>query len=121
MSRVTLINPFEVEASRELEFLGYWQQAMNFLKRRPGFLESELVRARDPHARFRFTSLQTWNSADDFHRAIQHPDFVTILDRMPFPHYATLYEPFLKAHPDPGPLRPPVSDQAASASAHPPA
>lgn len=106
MSTVTLINPFEVPAEREAEFLELWKHATEFLRGQPGFITSELHRSRDPGARFRFTNVTRWQSAEDFSAAIQQPEFVTIMQRMRFPHYAALYDLFLHWGQDQRPWRP---------------
>lgn len=105
MANVTLINPFEVPPERETEFLECWKHVTEFLRTQPGFLSSELHRSRDPHARFRFTNVTTWESPEHFHNALQKPELVELMDRMSFPHYPALYDLFLHWRRDDSPWR----------------
>ncbi len=117
MNPVTLINPFEVPPEREAEFLARWQQATDLLRAQPGFIGSELHRSREHDARFRFTNITTWESAEHFAAAIQQPEFVRIMGQMSFPHYAALYDLFLRSKPSARPWRPGLASAAAPAIA----
>jgi len=92
MATVVLINPFEVPAGKEEEFLKGWEAARNFMQRQKGYVATRLHQSLDPAARFRFINVAEWETAADFQAALHHPDFVTLRDSVPFPHYPSLYE-----------------------------
>lgn len=97
MANVTLINPFEIDAEQEQEFLEKWTRATEFLRTQPGFVSSELHRSVEADAHFRFTNVAVWESAEHFRAAINSREFAELASTMPFPHYPALYDIFLHA------------------------
>jgi len=92
MASVVLINPFEVPAGKEEEFLQGWEAARNVMQHQKGYIATRLHRSLDPTARFRFINVAEWETAADFQAALNHPDFVTLRTSVPFPHYPSVYE-----------------------------
>jgi heme-degrading monooxygenase HmoA len=85
-----LINPFEVPADRDDEFLAGWSRARDALVDRPGYLGTRLHRALSP-ADFRFVNIARWSSPQAFVEAIQRPEFARA-GGMPFAAHPALYE-----------------------------
>ena len=92
MAIVVLVNPFEVSAEKEEEFLKGWEAARDFMQKQKGYRGTRLHRSLTPTARFRFINVAEWETAADFQTALNHPDFVKLRDTIPFPHYPALYE-----------------------------
>ena len=46
MSKVVLINPFEVPKGREEEALAFWDRVAAFMRRQPGYIATRLHKAR---------------------------------------------------------------------------
>jgi quinol monooxygenase YgiN len=63
-SPVILINVFEVSAGREQEFIAWWKQCSDTLKREPGFLDATLHQSLKPDSRFQFINLAHWATAE---------------------------------------------------------
>jgi heme-degrading monooxygenase HmoA len=57
MPSVVLINPFEVPAGQEEEFLPRWREAAEELRHAPGFVSTRLHESLDPQAKFRFVNV----------------------------------------------------------------
>lgn len=114
MKTVTLINPFEVSAAQEEDFLSSWEQIAQFLSRQVGHVTTELQTELSPGARFRYTAVTVWRSAEAFWRAIRSQEFGALVGQTPIAHYPSLYEPFLAGAllAGPNPLR---GDRRASA------
>ena len=91
MDGVVLINPFEVPAGREAEFVARWQEAADYLRRREGFISTRLHQSLDPAAAFRFVNVAEWESAEHFRRAVGTPEFQELARRMPFSGHPALY------------------------------
>ncbi|MCB2225854.1 MAG: antibiotic biosynthesis monooxygenase [Desulfarculaceae bacterium] len=94
MSKVILINPFEVPPGREEEALAFWDEVAAYMRRQPGFVSTRLHRALMPGARFGLVNVAEWESAGDFARATNAPDFQEMVAPYmeSFPHYPALYE-----------------------------
>ena len=94
MSKVILINPFEVSKGQEEEALAFWERAAEFMRRQPGYLSTRLHRALSPDARFTYINVAEWESAEHFHAAVSSDEFqkLTAGSRERFPHYPALYE-----------------------------
>lgn len=94
MSKVILINPFEVPERREEECLAFWRRAADFMRRQPGFLSTRLHRAVAPGARFAFINMAEWESAEHFAAAVNSPEFIELVTPYMevFPHYPGLYQ-----------------------------
>ena len=94
MSKVSLINPFEVTKGREDECLAFWEKAAEFMRRQPGFISTSLHKAVSPEARFHFINVAEWESAEHFQSAIENQAFkaLTAPYMELFPHYPGLYK-----------------------------
>ena len=94
MSKIILINPFEVPAGREDECLAFWERAAEYLRRQPGFIFTRLHKAVSPEARFHFINVAEWESAEHFQTAIESEAFkeLTAPYMEIFPHYPGLYK-----------------------------
>jgi heme oxygenase (mycobilin-producing) len=91
MNHVTLINPFEVPAGNEDEFVERWKQAAAYLRQREGFVSTRLHQSLDPHAPFRFINVAVWESAEHFQQAMSTPEFQELAGEMPFSSHPALY------------------------------
>jgi heme oxygenase (mycobilin-producing) len=94
MSKVMLINPFEVPPGREDECLAFWRRVADYMRRQPGFISTRLHRAMAPGARFAFVNLAEWESAEHFGAAVGSPEFLALVEPYMevFPHYPGLYQ-----------------------------
>ena len=92
MNHVTLINPFEVPAGKEDEFVERWKQAAEYLRQREGFVSTRLHQSLDPHAPFRFINVAVWESAEYFRQAMSTPEFQELAGAMPFSSHPALYQ-----------------------------
>lgn len=63
-SPVVLINVFEVPVGKEGEFLEWWKQSSDALKKEPGFLDARLHRSLKADARFQFINIAHWETAE---------------------------------------------------------
>jgi quinol monooxygenase YgiN len=90
MQTVILINPFEVPAGREEEFLKAWQEAAEHLRHAPGFVSTRLHESLDPQA-IRFVNVAEWESPQHFQAAMRTEAFQQIARKMPFASYPALY------------------------------
>lgn len=72
-----LINPFEVPAGEEGEFVPAWTAVRDLVRHRRGYLGSRLHRTLDPGARFSFVNLSPWATVQDFTTAVTDPAFAT--------------------------------------------
>ena len=92
MANYILINPFEVpEDIDDDRFLEGWGRAADFMRSRPGFVESRLHRAVSPNPRFRFVNVAEWESPQDLQAAVGSPEFQAMAANAP-PNYPALYE-----------------------------
>ncbi len=91
MQTVILINPFEVLAGEEEQFLQEWHKAAEHLRHAPGFLSTRLHESVDPQAKFRFVNVAEWESPQHFQAAMRTEAFQQIRQKMPFPAYPALY------------------------------
>ncbi len=91
MPNAVLINAFEVPEERDEEFLAHWEEARRFMERQPGYVSTALHRSLDPAARFRYINIAVWERPEDFHAALNHPEFVAYRERTPFAHYPSVY------------------------------
>ncbi len=87
---VVLINPFEVEAESEEEFMSSWERAADFMRQQPGFIGTRLHRALAPNARFQFVNVAEWESPQHFMNAVQSPEFKKLSEGSP-PNFPALY------------------------------
>jgi heme oxygenase (mycobilin-producing) len=91
MNHVTLINPFEVPAGKEEQFVERWKQAAQYLRQREGFVSTRLHQSLDPHAKFRFINVAAWESVEHFQQAVGTPEFQELAGEMPFSSHPALY------------------------------
>jgi len=91
MASIVLINPFEVPAAGEEEFLARWREAADYLRRQDGFVSTRLHASLDPSARFRFVNVADWRSPAHFRRAVGAEAFAQTVRRMPFTSVPGLY------------------------------
>ena len=91
MNHVTLINPFEVRAGKEEEFVQRRKQAANYLRAQDGFVSTRLHESLDQQAAFRFVNVAVWESAEHFQRALGTPQFQELAQGMPFSGRPALY------------------------------
>jgi heme-degrading monooxygenase HmoA len=87
---VTLINPFEVPAGQDDTFIAGWQQANDYLSKRPGYLATSLHRSVGPDPDFRFVNVAHWASAEAFTAAITAPEFRAAAE-IRYPAHPALY------------------------------
>ena len=71
MQTVTLINPFEVPAGEEEQFLKAWHEAAEILRQAPGFVSTRLHESLDPQAKFRFINVAQWESPQHFQASMR--------------------------------------------------
>jgi hypothetical protein len=73
---VVLINPFEVPAAADEQFIAAWEAARDFLAAQDGYQSTALHRSLGPGAEFRFVNVAEWASPADFpgrHRPARLP------------------------------------------------
>ena len=88
-----LINPFDVPPGvRDDRFLAGWEQAAEYMSARPGFVSSQLHRALNGEARFRFINIAEWRSPADFQAAVNSQEFRDMASSGVPPNYPALYE-----------------------------
>ncbi len=99
MAPVILINPFEVAAGREDEFVRLWEAAAAYMQRQPGYVSTRLHRALLPNARFAFVNVGEFESPDQFLAAISTDEFQQLAGAMSdFPAAPALYEVVREHH-----------------------
>ncbi len=91
MANVVLINPFEVDAGSDDEFLAAWDRAAQYLSAQPGFVSARLHRALTPDAKFRFVNVAEWASPQDFKAAVATEEF-RAMAKEAGPNSPALYE-----------------------------
>ena len=91
MSTVVLINPFEVPAGQEEEFLTRWREAAEHLRHAPGFVSTRLHESLDPQAKLRFFNVAEWESPQHFQAAMRTEAFQEVARKMPFAASSALY------------------------------
>src|SRR6266849_5582082 len=91
MQTAILINPFEVPAGEEEQFLKAWNEAAELLRHAPGFLSTRLHESLDPQAKFRFVNVAQWESPQHFQAAMRTEAFEQISRKMPFTASPALY------------------------------
>ena len=94
MSKVILINVFEVPKGKEEECLAFWEKAAEYMRRQPGFISTRLHQAVVPGARFPLVNVAEWESVEHFEAAINSEEFRRLI--APYmevcPHSPGLYE-----------------------------
>ncbi|MGI6245310.1 MAG: antibiotic biosynthesis monooxygenase family protein [Pseudochelatococcus sp.] len=84
---VVLVNLFTLDAIDEERFLAVWKDDAEFMKRRPGFISTQLHRAIGGSPTY--LNYAVWESTDAFRAAFTHPDFMAKLDAYPSSAVAT--------------------------------
>jgi heme-degrading monooxygenase HmoA len=87
-----LINPFEVPAEGDRDFVRRWEQAKEFLAERDGYVDTTLHRSVTPDAEFRFVNIAAWPSTAAFQAAIDDPAFRTATAGTAGRAHPSLYE-----------------------------
>ncbi len=85
-----LINPFEVVADEDEQFLAGWERAHAAMSGMAGFLGTRLQRAVGA-AKFRYVNVARWSSPLAFSRALQQPEVRGASAAMSFPAHPALY------------------------------
>jgi len=80
-SAVVLVNPFTLAKSDEAAFLRAWHDDAEFMKRRPGFISTQLHRAIGESPTY--LNYAVWESTADFRAAFTHPDFLAKIATYP--------------------------------------
>jgi quinol monooxygenase YgiN len=96
MQTVILINPFEVPADQEEQFLKAWHEGAEILRQAPGFLSTRLHKSLEPQAKFRFVNVAEWESPQHFQAAMRTEAFQQIRQKMPFTANPALYQVITK-------------------------
>jgi heme-degrading monooxygenase HmoA len=81
VSPVVLINLFTLEKADEQIFLQAWQADAAFMKRQPGFIETQLHRAIGESPTY--LNYAVWESTEAFRAAFSHPEFRASLAAYP--------------------------------------
>ncbi|HEX6484860.1 MAG TPA: antibiotic biosynthesis monooxygenase family protein [Ktedonobacteraceae bacterium] len=89
MQTVTLINPFEVPAGEEEQFLKAWREVSEYMRQAPGFLSTRLHKSLDPQAKFRFINVAQWESPEHWQAAMRSE--AVQQHRVLYPAYPALY------------------------------
>ena len=78
---VTLVNVFTLDKADEAAFLAAWRDDADFMKRRPGFISTQLHRALGESPTY--LNYAVWESTADFRAAFTHPEFRAKLGAYP--------------------------------------
>jgi heme-degrading monooxygenase HmoA len=99
MPNIVLINPFEVPAGQEEEFLKHWHAAAAHLRSAAGFVSTRLHESLDPQAKSRFINVAEWESPQHFQAAMRTEAFQEIARMMPFASSPALYRVIVEDSP----------------------
>jgi heme-degrading monooxygenase HmoA len=72
---VVLINAFEVSAAGAEAFIAAWEQARDYLRTQPGYIDTALHQAVTPGADFEFVNIARWKTSGDFTAAVRNQEF----------------------------------------------
>jgi heme-degrading monooxygenase HmoA len=78
---VVLVNVFTLEPADEQAFLEAWTTDAEFMKRQPGFIQTQLHRAIGPSPTY--LNYAVWESTAQFAAAFTHPEFRAKLSAYP--------------------------------------
>jgi len=78
---VVLVNLFTLDKADEQAFLRIWQEDAALMKRRPGFISTQLHRAVGDSPTY--LNYAVWESTADFRAAFAHPEFRAKLGAYP--------------------------------------
>jgi heme-degrading monooxygenase HmoA len=65
-SPIVLINVFEVYGNMENEFVEWWKNCSEALKKEPGFIDARLHRNLTSDSRFQFINVAHWETEEAF-------------------------------------------------------
>lgn len=63
---IALINMFEVSGGMEHEFVKWWKNCSEALKKEPGFIDAQLHKNLTPDAHFQFINVAHWETEEAF-------------------------------------------------------
>ena len=63
--------PVSVAATAEAGFVESWKKTAAVFAGKPGYLDTQLHKSLDPHARFRFVNVAHWESAEAWVEAMK--------------------------------------------------
>jgi quinol monooxygenase YgiN len=96
MEHIFLINPVEVDDSREIRFLEKWIKQASYARPQLGLLSMNLHRSIDDQSRFRFVIVEQWASL----RALEDSEQIRQTDvprhDYPCPQFPGVYRLFSK-------------------------
>lgn len=80
-SPVVLVNLFTLDKADEQSFLQVWQDDAVFMKRQPGFIDTQLHRAIGESPTY--LNYAVWDSTAHFRAAFTHPEFRSKISAYP--------------------------------------
>ena len=80
-SPVVLVNVFTLDKADEQSFLQVWQDDAAFMKRQPGFIDTQLHRAVGESPTY--LNYAVWESTAHFRAAFTHPEFRSKISAYP--------------------------------------
>ncbi|WBL81611.1 antibiotic biosynthesis monooxygenase [Bradyrhizobium xenonodulans] len=80
-SPVVLVNVFTLDKADEQSFLQVWQDDAAFMKRQPGFIDTQLHRAIGESPTY--LNYAVWESTAHFRAAFTHPEFRSKISAYP--------------------------------------
>lgn len=80
-SPVVLVNLFTLDKADEQSFLQVWQDDAAFMKRQPGFIDTQLHRAIGESPTY--LNYAVWESTAQFRAAFTHPEFRSKISAYP--------------------------------------
>lgn len=80
-SPVVLVNLFTLDKADEQSFLQVWQDDAAFMKRQPGFIDTQLHRAIGESPTY--LNYAVWESTAHFRAAFTHPEFRSKISAYP--------------------------------------
>ena len=80
-SPVVLVNLFTLDKADEAAFLEVWQDDAAFMKRQPGFISTQLLRALGDSPTY--LNYAVWETTDAFRAAFSQPEFRAKLSTYP--------------------------------------
>ena len=94
MSKVIVINPFEVEKGNEEQALETWDKFSEYFQKQPGYISAKLHRAINPDAKFHLVTIAEWESANHFMEALNNPELQKVMQGVTdhSPNFPGLYE-----------------------------
>ena len=81
VSPVVLVNVFQVDESDISALLKAWEDDANWMKKQPGYIETQLHRGIAGSTVF--MNYAVWDSVEDFRKAFSHPEFQAAMNAYP--------------------------------------